>query len=321
MFAGRFDCGRIIPGHEFIGRVVSVGKDFLDAEGNQLFEGERVAVESTIPCGVCVYCQGNGSRYDKTIDYAACEKYTLVGRITLGDPILLVGGYSQFSQLPHNTRVHKMDNDIPLEEVVLMEPLAVAVRAVHKAGITPGDTVVIQGPGPIGLLCLVAAQMAGATKVLLTGAKNDVKRLELGRLLGAMHIINSTEDDPIKILNELTGGRKADRVLDATGSAIAFGQGVMMTARGGVYTNLGGFSSDTAVSIYPDYLKRNKIDIRFSHTGANHYQKAREIIASRRFPLGKIISHKVPLEGVEQALHELSKHTGDHIKVAISMES
>jgi alcohol dehydrogenase len=320
VFDGWYECGQIIPGHEFVGRVVSVGRSVRDASGGLLRQGDRVVPESYIPCGECLYCRGVGSRYDKVVDNAACEDSILFGHVPLEEPVRLSGGYSEYVQIPRRALLHKIPEGIPAEEAVLLEPLAVAVRAVRRASVVAGDTVVVQGPGPIGLLSLVTAQIAGATTVMLTGRDGDEARLELAEELGAARVVDVTQEDCLEALLSLTGGRKADRVIDATGAVSAFWQGVEMTSRGGVYVNIGGFRSDTAVSIYPDYLKRNKIDIRFSHTGANHYQAAREIIRSNRFPLDKLVTRRVALERAEEALTRLTARTGDDVKVVIEMD-
>ncbi len=320
-FTGGSAPGLVIPGHEFVGEVVNAGENFRDANGMPLTVGDRVVAESTIPCGECVYCRGVGSRYDKWVDYAACETYTLFGNIPLGEPLWLSGGYSEMVQIPRGGLVHKIPDQIDIEEAVLLEPLSVAVRASLRAGVSSGDTVVVLGPGPIGQLCLVAAQAAGATDLILVGVDGDEARLTMGKELGANRVVNASRENGLEILLDLTGGRRADRVIDATGAPPAFWQGVEMTARGGVYVCMGGFPADQAISIYPDYLIRNKIDIRFSHTGANSFHRALNIIASKRFPLRKLITRRIPLEGAEAALNAMLKRRGDDLKVVIEMAS
>lgn len=318
-FMGGSAPGKVIPGHEFVGTIVSIGNNFRDPGGIPLKVGERVAVESTIPCGICAYCRGEGSRYDKWVDNAVCQDYLLFGNNPLREPIWLSGGYSEIVQIPRLGRVHKIPQKISDDEAVLLEPLAVAVRAVLRAGVSVGDTVVVQGPGPIGLLCLVAAQIAGALTVMLIGIDGDEARLNLGQELGADRTVNVAREDCGEALLDLTNGEKAARVIDASGSATAFWEGVKMTAKGGVYVNIGGFGADQEISIFPDYLLRNKIDIRFSHTGANCYQRASQILQSKRFALRKLITRRVRLEGVEEALQRLLERNSDDVKVVIEM--
>lgn len=309
--------GEVIPGHEFVGKVVRVGREIQDAQGEKIKVGDRLVPESTIPCGICSFCRGEHTHFDKWNDYAACDNYQLFGAIPIGDPPRLSGGYGEYVQIPRGAILHKMPTSLDVTEAVLLEPLAVAVRAVWKAGIRLGDVVVILGPGPIGLLCMVAAKSAGATKVILTGSKGDHTRLRIGKRLGSDRVIDVAQEDARKAINEFTDGKMADRVIDATGSPKAFWEGVTLTGKGGVYMNIGGFHETTHVSIYPDYLKRSKIDVRFSHTGANAYQAALKIIQARQFPLTEIVSHRIHLNEAEKGLVSLMERKGGEVKVLI----
>jgi threonine dehydrogenase-like Zn-dependent dehydrogenase len=219
--------------------------------------------------------------------------------------------------VPPHGLVHKVSEDAPAEELALVEPLAVAVRAVRIAGVTMGDTVVVQGPGPIGLMTTVAAQLAGATTVVLVGAAGDERRLEIGTALGASYAVQSRGEDLRELVSRITGGHMAERVLDATGAASAFWQGVQLTARGGVYLNLGSFQPDVTVAIYPNHLMRSKIDLRFSHTGANCFQDAIRIVESRRFPLHRVVTRRVSLDETEAAFVDLLEHRTDDAKVVV----
>lgn len=153
--------------------------------------------------------------------------------------------------------------------------------------------------------------MAGATTVILTRIDGVEVWLALGQELGASRVVNAIRENCLETLLDLTGGRKADRVIDTTGAVAALWQGVEMTCKGGVYENMGGFPAATAISIYPDYLLRNKIDMRFSHMGVNCFQTAREIIPNKRFPLYKLVTRPVPLERIQEALSRLLTREGD----------
>ena len=315
-YDGWFKRGRVVLGHEFVGRIVEIHGALADAQGRPLKPGDRVVPESTMPCGRCRYCRGLGSRYDKIVDYNACESYDLYGSVPIGDPPRVVGGWSEYTLLPARSLLHRADESLPLEAAVLLEPLAVAVKAVQKAGVIPGDTVVVQGPGPVGLLTTGAARAAGAAQVILVGP--NPARLAAGRALGADLTIDIREMDPVRAVSEATDGEMAQRVIDASGALAAFQQGLDMTGRGGVYVNIGGFRPTDEVTFRPDRLKRAKIDIRFSHLGSNAYPPALAIIESRRFPLERLITHTFPLERAEEALLALERREGDPIKIALT---
>ena len=311
----------VIPGHEIVGRVERVDPDFRDAAGKPLSIGDRVALESTIPCGVCRYCRGIGSRPGKVVDYGYCDDYLLWGAVELGDPVWLSGGWAQYVQVPRRALAHRLSPDLPLNEAVLLEPMAVSVHAVRTAGIGLGDVVVVEGPGPIGLLALVAAKAAGASKVYLTGARGDESRLQASLLLGADGIIDVSGGDVVAQLLRLTGGVKADRVIDATGHVAGVMLGIELAARGGIYVGLGGEPPSAEASIRPDYLLRNKIDLRFSHLGSGCYEAARGLIEARRYPLGILVSHTCDIDHAEQAVQIMAERRDGCIKSAILFDS
>jgi len=317
-FHGRANYGIVIPGHEMMGHLVSVGEGFTDAAGRPLRAGDRVVPESTMPCLRCPACRGFGSRPDKLVDYTACESYKLFGANPLTNPVWMSGAYADYAQLPANALVHRIDDDVTDEEAVLLEPLAVGVKAVQKAGIMSGDTVLVEGPGPIGLTCVVAAAVAGAAHIVVTGVTGDESRLALAMELGATGSINVMTEDPLEKLLSLTGGRKADRVIDSTGALPAFDIGMKLTARSGVYTCIGGYPKGTTLPVPAEHCLRNKIDIRFSHNGTNCYQPGYQIIRNHRFPLHKMVTHRWPLEQAQQALEDLSRRDGSHVKVVLT---
>ncbi len=319
LYDGWFKRGLIVPGHEIIGRVVEVSGQFLDAASRPLQVGDRIVPETAIPCRRCRYCRGLGSRHDKVVDYNACESFSFFGSVPLADPPRVIGGWSDYLEVPSNSIVHRVEgDDVPLDALVLLEPLSVAAKAVSKAGVQPGDTVVVQGPGPIGLLTVVMAHAAGATRIILVG--NEQPRLKVGEMLGASLVVNVLGEDPVQAVRNATRGELAQRVIDATGAKEAFQQGLDMTARGGVYTNIGGFRASDEVTFKPDRLKRDKIDIRFSHQGTNSFEPAHAIIQSRRYPLEKLVTHHLPLEEAERGLHVLEERQDNPIKIALTFE-
>lgn len=319
LYDGWFKRGLIVPGHEIIGRVVEVSGKVLDAASRPLQVGDRIVPETAIPCRRCRYCRGLGSRHDKVVDYNACESFSFFGSVPLGDPPRVIGGWSDYLEVPWNSIVHHIEgDDVPMDALVLLEPLSVAVKAVSKAGVQPGDTVVVQGSGPIGLLTVAMAHAAGATKLILVG--NEQSRLQAGEMLGASLLINILDEDPVQVVRRVTRGDLAHRVIDATGAKEAFQQGLDMTGRGGVYTNIGGFRASDEVTFKPDRLKRDKIDIRFSHQGTNSFEPALAIIQSRRYPLEKLVTHHMPLEDTERGLHVLEERQGNPIKIALTFE-
>ena len=181
-----------VPGHETVGVVWKLGT------GSDLgvSEGDRVAVDEVLsvggPSGFQVY------------------GYTFDARTPPG----LFGGYGEYMVILPGTRLHKLSTSLPAVDQTVFEPLANAVNWVGLAGVGPGDTVVVEGPGHQGLCVLDAALAAGASTVIVTGTAGDGLRLDAARAIGAHHVVDVSEEDPVERVRELTGGAGADVVMD-----------------------------------------------------------------------------------------------------------
>jgi threonine dehydrogenase-like Zn-dependent dehydrogenase len=291
-----------ILGHEILGRVEQVPAGWLDASGQPLAVGDLLVPETRIPCHRCEYCRGVGSRPQKLLDYSHCPHQRGLGGIPLDEKPLLSGGWSDFVELPHGAIVHRIDPAIPPDAAVLLEPFSVAMKAVRVAGLDVDDSVVILGPGPIGLLAVVAAREAGARHVVLAGARGDEERLKFGRELGAHATLDISAGDPIEMLRAGNRGRLATRTIDATGNVAGFELGIQLLARGGVLVTVGGSPLEQRAAVSPSDLVTRQIDIRGSQLGANQYEACIGVLAAGRYPLEPLVSHRFALTALEQAL-------------------
>jgi threonine dehydrogenase-like Zn-dependent dehydrogenase len=292
-------------GHEILGRVEQLppdGHGWLAADGTPLKLGDLVVPETRIPCHRCEYCRGVGSRPQKLLDYSHCPQQRGLGGIPLDEQPLLSGGWSDFVELPEGAIVHRIDPSIPQDSAVLLEPFSVAMKAVRLADVEIEDTVVILGPGPIGLLAVVAAREAGARHIVLAGTPGDEDRLRLGMELGAHATLDVTAGDPLEQLRAQNRGRLANRTIDATGNVKGFELGIALLARGGVMVTVGGSSIEQKASVSPTDLVTRQIDIRASQLGANQYEACIAVLASQRYPLSQLVSHRFPVTDLEQAL-------------------
>jgi threonine dehydrogenase-like Zn-dependent dehydrogenase len=289
-------------GHEILGVVEQAPPGWLSAAGEPLSPGDLVVPETRIPCHRCAYCRGVGSRPAKLLDYSHCPYQRGLGGIPLDEKPLLSGGWSDFVELPPGAIVHRIPEQISTDAAVLLEPFSVGMKAVRVAGVNGDDTVVVLGPGPIGLLTVVAAREAGARRVILAGAGGDDDRLQLGLALGADVGIDITVGDPIEAVKAANGGRLATRTIDATGHVAGFELGIQLLGRGGVLVTVGGSALEQRASISPMDLVARQIDIRGSQLGANHYEPCIAVLAANRYPLQKLVTHRFPLDALEQAL-------------------
>lgn len=308
--------GPCILGHEILARVEQVPSGWVAADGSPLHVGDLVVPETRIPCHSCQYCRGVGSRASKLIDYAICPQQRGLGGIPLDEMPLLSGGWSDYIELPRGAIVHHMPAEVNPSVAVLLEPFSIGMKATRTADIRPDDTVVILGPGPIGLFATVAAHEAGARKIVLAGRDGDQKRLALGRELGAHETLLLGDGEPAEQLRSINRGQLATRVIEATGAAGAFEIGVQLLGRGGVLTTVGGHRPGTKMTIDPSDLVWKQLDIRGSALGANSYESCISVLAKGAYPFEKLVTHRFGLPDIERALQTFGQR-GDCIKPVI----
>lgn len=307
----------MILGHEFIGEVADAGNEAL--EWRKLNEGDQIAVEMIIPCHKCEWCQRGYYNLclsdDRSISPENGVEYGCNIPITR-PPTALWGGNSQYLYVPENAIVHRFENRVDWKEAVLTEPLAVSVRAAMRGNIQAGNSVVVVGPGPIGLLAVVAAKAAGAQRLILTGTRDS--RLKVGEALGADYTVNITKvQDPVEEVKQLTNGFGADIVLETAGKPSAQEQSLRMARKSGTVVIVG-LTGGENLTIDPDAaLMGKELDVKASFLSAHAYQEAIKIIQSGRFELKKLITHVYPLRGIEKAFQTVTKRERGAIKVLL----
>lgn len=209
-------------GHEFSGTVTEIGPD---VKGIKV--GDRVTSETTFEtCGECRYCLEK--------DYNLCSNRKGIG--TQQD-----GSFSEYL-LSREESVHVLPDNVSFEAAAFSEPLACCTHAaLEKTSIQATDTVLVVGPGPIGLLLAQVVKAQGAT-VILSGVTRDTPRLELGKELGIDHTVDSLTEDLGKIVLDLTDGYGADKVFDCSGAVPAVNQALALTSKKGTFVQVGLFA-------------------------------------------------------------------------------
>lgn len=187
----------LIIGHELSAEVVQLGKNV-----HGIAPGQRVVVRPRAPCGQCHYC-ATGRRH-------LCSE----GNPTHG--LRSDGGFAEYMVTGERNCVPIPDG-VSDELGALIEPYGVAANAVHDGQLSMGETLVIQGPGPIGLLSLLVAKARGAGRCIVIGTSKDHMRLEKAREFGANNILIADEVDVVKEVQALTGGYGVDMVIEASG--------------------------------------------------------------------------------------------------------
>lgn len=288
----------IIPGHEFAGEVVAVGP-----EVSPDLIGQRAAVFPLIPCRKCPACAVGA--------YAQCENYGYLG--SRSD-----GAFAEFVGAPVWNLIAVPDA-LTLEEAAMTEPAAVALHAVHRADPGPGDAVLIFGAGPIGLLVGLWARILGAGRVLL--ADIDPARLDFARTLGFTALVNPAQQDVCDWVREATG-RGADVVIEASGSGPAF-QDSLLTARPfGRVVLMGNPNGPMTLSQEAYWaVLRNELTVRgtwnssYSPLPHNEWRLALDYMADGRLDVKPLITHRVTLEGLWDALLMIRDHKSFSNKV------
>ncbi|HXF89009.1 MAG TPA: zinc-binding dehydrogenase [Xanthobacteraceae bacterium] len=294
--------GPLILGHENVGFIAKLGS--LARQRWGLKEGDRVALEEYLPCGHCEYCRTGEFRLCDATDIFMGGARIRYGSTPVSVAPSLWGGYSQYQYLHPSSVFHRVPAHVPGAEAALALPLGNGIEWVClQGGAGIGQTVVIQGPGQQGLACVIAAKEAGAGGIIVSGLTRDAARLALARKLGAHYTIDVQQSDLVEEVRRLTGGRMADVVVDcaAGGPATAVSAIALARKRGTVI--LAAAKRATIPEFDVDQLFKRVITVKGMR---GHSYKAVEmalaIIASGRYPLGEMCTHKFGLSAVDEAL-------------------
>ena len=290
-----------IMGHENVGRVYRLGP--IAAARWGLKEGDRVALEEYLPCGDCDLCRSG--------EYRLCEQTESrrpgalrYGTTPVSQAPGLWGGYSEFQYLHPNSVFHRVPENVPAELASMCLPLGNGIQwACLEGGAGPGKTLLVQGPGQQGLACVLAAKAAGADCILVSGLQRDEARLEVARVLGADHTINVEREDLAERLRALTAGRGVDLSIDTAGGEDTLMSAIRLTRKGG--TVLFGAAPETAGVPAGDLLaKRLVLRPCRGHSFAA-VELALQYIASGRFPLARMATHRFGLDQVDLAVRSV----------------
>ncbi|MBB6405383.1 zinc-binding dehydrogenase [Arthrobacter sp. AZCC_0090] len=311
--------GPVIMGHENVGVIVEAGEKFKKRQG--LKEGDRVFVEHYVACFSCEWCRIGEYRHCQATDWRTNPDARRFGYTSADFPGTLWGGFSEYMYLPWNAVLHKIPDTITAEEAGLVMPLSNGIEwALLTAGVGYNDTVLIQGPGQQGLAQLVAAKTAGASQVIVSGTTRDKARFELAKELGADEVIDVLTEDPREKIMDLTNGRGLDFVLDCTSRAgtapVLLGVDVLKRREGTLLIQ-------GELAAFPDFPVKQVTEKAITIKSARgHSFNACELavaqLASRRYPLEKLATHRYGIDQVDHAIRVLAGET-DEDAIHVSM--
>jgi len=293
----------LIMGHETAGRVAALGDgETRDWLGRPLVVGDRVSFTVGRTCGRCRYCRVYRLP-------SRCLNRRAYGVNTPCDsPPHLLGGYGQYHFLHADTAVFRLADDLPSEAVVGAGcALVTAVHGFERLQMQSGESVVIQGAGPVGLAALALAKDAGGRPCIVIGGPRA--RLERCRRFGADLTIDIDEvPDPAKrrrMVLAATEGLGADMVVECVGLPQAVAEGWELCRDGGKYLVLGHYGDAGPIALNPHLITRKELTVLGSWgSEPQHWVKALELLRTRRdrYPFHELITHRFALDQVDQAL-------------------
>jgi L-iditol 2-dehydrogenase len=289
------------PGHEYMGTVVKLGPTV-----DEFAVGDRVAVEIHAGCGRCPRCREGM--------YTSCLNYGYRAKGHRANGFSTDGGFAEYAINNVNTMVHIPDSISDAEATLIVTAGTAMYGLDVMGGIIAGEAVVVVGPGPIGLMGVGVAKALGAQPVILTGTRDS--RLEMGKKLGADHVVNVSREDPVDAVLRLTGGKGVNYVLECSGAPNALNEAGRMVTRGGRIC-LAAFPHEP-VMVDLAHLVRNNIyvfGIRGEGRSATH--RAAALIAQKRFEAKLIHTHTFPLAEVPTAIRYARDRVDDAIKVVV----
>jgi len=295
----------IVPGHVSVGRVVETGGPLADVNGEPIEVGRVVTFYDVFGvCGACWHC---------LVAKAAtrCPSRRVYG-ITTGLADGILGGWAERIEIRPGVRLMPLPDGLSVEEFMGGGcGLPTGFHAVERASVALGDTVVVQGSGPVGLNAAIFAQLAGALRVIVIGAPRA--RLEAALRLGAEHTLDITEtSEPsarVRWVRERTAGRGADVVIEASGNPRAVVEGLEMVRDAGRYVVVGQYTDAGDALLNPHrHLNRNHATVLgcwgYEYT---HLHRSVQMMARHRgrFSWSSLVTREYPLADAARALADM----------------
>jgi L-iditol 2-dehydrogenase len=289
----------LVPGHEWCGEVVEVGPG-ADALGWE--PGVRVAGTSHAGCGYCRQC--TIGRYNLCENFGDDRLHRQYGHYTQG-------AYAEY--VVHSVKsVFRVPDALSDEEAAMLDPTSIALHTVKRGRHAPGDTVVVVGPGVMGLLVAECATALGAGRVIVVGRG---ARLEKAAALG-FEPLDFTREDPVAAVRERTAGRGAEVALECSGDAEAVGRCAAFVRKGGRVAVIGIPAGDARIPLQRIVL--DEIDVVGVRAAAGEMPEAIALASAGRLRLRELITHRFSLEDFAAAYATFTERRDGALKVIVS---
>ncbi|WP_085994078.1 zinc-binding alcohol dehydrogenase family protein [Oceanobacillus senegalensis] len=280
-----------IVGHEVAGEIVKVGSNV-----SKVAVGDHVVIEPISYCGECYACKSGRPN--------VCEKVSVFG-------VHEDGGMREFVVIPEG-QVHKVDAEIAWDEAVMAEPYTIGAQATWRGNVQEGQTVCIQGAGPIGITVLKMAKLRGATTII-SDLTNE--RLEFAKENGADYTINPTEEDFKERIHDITAGEGANVVIDAVGMPSTFELSVEVASQAGNVVTLGFNATPSSIALMP--ITKKELTITGSRLQTNQFGKVVELINTKQLTHNGLVTHRYHIDQAKEAFQFIEENPDKVRKLVI----
>jgi 2-desacetyl-2-hydroxyethyl bacteriochlorophyllide A dehydrogenase len=284
-----------VPGHDFSGRVASVGPGVDDS-----FVGMPVAVKPSLPCYDCVDCHAG-----KLLD---CKKKKLIG-------LWSDGCLTERIAVPAVNLIPRPE-DVTAWQASLLEPLAVGLNTVGRLRILLGETVVVLGQGPIGLALTRLCSLSGASRLIVTDVRDAP--FAVSKAYGATDCINVMNTDPREAVAELTDGVGADIVIETSGSPASTSILLDLVRKEGKVAHIGWANDLPPLPVIPIMAKTLTVFGVGGNGGRGQYERSMELVRTGRIDLEPMVTHRYTLDEIGTAFHTAASKSGGAIKVLVT---
>jgi len=272
----------MVIGHEIAGDVVEIGEKVTDCK-----IGDRVSVESHIPCKECWFCQNDLAEI--------CKNVELFG-------VTVPGGFAEYAKIRSDCAFH-LDDSISYEHACMFEPMGAGVHGVEAARVE-GKTVLVSGCGPIGLTAITAAKVFGAKKVIACDLIDE--KLEIAKEMGADIIINSGKCDLVAEIKAMTDGVGVDAAIDITGAGAAINNALKSVRAAGRMVCVGLPSKEVTMDLTEDLIYR---EVEMTGISGRRiwgtWESFAKVMQDPRYKIERIIGHEFKMADFRKAIDEV----------------
>lgn len=295
------------PGHEYMGTVVKLG-----AGVDEYAVGDRVAVEVHAGCGRCERCRMGM--------YTSCHNYGMnYGESNKGhraNGFTTDGGFAEYAINHVNTLIRIPDEMSDAEATLIVTAGTATYGLDVLGGLIAGESLVVTGPGPIGLMSVAVGKALGAQPLILTGTRDA--RLNIGTRLGADYVVNVRKEDPVEAVKRITGGKGVHYVMECSGAPNALNEAMDMVNRGGRIC-LAAFPGEPVPVDLAKLVRNNIYVYGIRGEGQSASRRAAAFMLQKRFDAKLLHTHTFSLEELPTAFRYARERIEDAIKVVLKV--